>query len=254
MTAIPRYRPHVGAAVLSAGFRPFFVAAAMWAALAVPLWLAAYTEGLVLPTRLAPAVWHAHEMVFGFAAASVAGFLLTAIPNWTGRLPLQGPPLAMLVLLWAIGRIGVLVSAKIGAPAAAFADLCFPLAFLAVVALEILAGKNWRNLPMVGALSLLFTGNLFVHLDALGLANTAEFGNRIGMVTLLMLISLVGGRIIPSFTRNWLTKFDRKQQRRPQPDASIWRCLPGRRSRLLSGRPHRRRRRPLGCSRWQGLA
>ena len=207
MTAIPRYRPHPGAAVLSAGFRPFFLATAVWAAFGVPLWLAAYTGGLVLPTRLAPWVWHAHEMIFGFAAASVAGFLLTAIPNWTGRLPLQGPPLAMLVLLWALGRIGVLISAGIGAPAAAVADLCFPLAFLAVIAREILVGKNWRNLPVVGALSLLFTGNALVHLDALGIADTAELGNRIGIATLLMLISLVGGRIIPSFTHNWLAKF-----------------------------------------------
>lgn len=207
ITAIPRYRPHSGAAVLSAGFRPFFLAAALWAAFGVPLWLAAYTEGLVLPTRLAPWVWHAHEMIFGFAAASVAGFLLTAIPNWTGRLPLQGPPLAMLVLLWALGRIGVLISAGIGAPAATAADLCFPLAFLTVVAREILAGKNWRNLPVVGALSLLFAGNALVHLDALGIANTAELGNRIGIATLLMLISLIGGRIIPSFTHNWLAKF-----------------------------------------------
>jgi uncharacterized protein involved in response to NO len=207
MTAIPRYRPYVGPAVLSAGFRPFFLVAAIWAALVVPLWLAAYAEGMVLPTRLAPSVWHAHEMIFGFAAASVAGFLLTAIPNWTGRLPLQGPPLAMLVLLWALGRIGVLISAKIGAPAAALADLCFPFCFLAVVVREILAGKNWRNLPIVGALSLLFAGNLLVHLDALGIADTAEFGNRIGISILLMLISLVGGRIIPSFTHNWLAKF-----------------------------------------------
>jgi uncharacterized protein involved in response to NO len=172
----------------------------------VPLWLAAYSGGLVLPSRLAPWVWHAHEMIFGFAAASVAGFLLTAIPNWTGRLPLQGAPLAMLVLLWALGRVGLLFSARIGAPPAALADLCFPFAFLAVVAREILAGRNWRNLPMVGALSLLFAGNLLVHLDALGLADTAELGDRIGIATLLMLISLVGGRIIPSFTHNWLTK------------------------------------------------
>ena len=206
ITPIPRYRPHSGAAVLSAGFRPFFLAAALWAALGVPLWLAAYGGGLVLPTRLAPWVWHAHEMIFGFAAASVAGFLSTAIPNWTGRLPLQGPPLAMLVLLWALGRIGVLISAEIGAPAAAVADLSFPLAFLAVVAREILAGENWRNLPVVGALSLLFAGNALVHLDALGIADTAELGNRVGIATLLMLISLVGGRIIPSFTHNWLAK------------------------------------------------
>jgi len=159
-----------------------------------------------VPTRLAPLTWHAHEMVFGFAAAAVAGFLLTAIPNWTGRMPLQGGPLATLVLLWAIGRLGVMLSAKIGALAAAVADLSFPALFLMVVAREIIAGKNWRNLPMLGALSLLLVGNLLVHLEALGLAGTAELGDRLGLVTLLMLISLVGGRIIPSFTHNWLAK------------------------------------------------
>jgi uncharacterized protein involved in response to NO len=206
MTAIPRYRAHAGPVILSAGFRPFFLGSSIWAALAIPLWLGAYAGGLVVPTRLAPLIWHAHEMVFGFAAATVAGFLLTAIPNWTGRMPLQGGPLATLVSLWAIGRFGVLLSAEIGAPAAAVADLCFPAVFLAVVAREILAGKNWRNLPMLGALSLLLLGNLLVHLDALGLTDTAQLGNRLGLVTLFMLISLVGGRIIPSFTRNWLAK------------------------------------------------
>ena len=206
MTAIPRYPAQSRPAILSAGFRPFFLGASIWAALSIPLWLGAYATGLVVPTRLAPLTWHAHEMVFGFAAAAVAGFLLTAIPNWTGRMPLQGGPLATLVLLWAIGRLGVMLSAKIGALAAAVADLSFPALFLMVVAREIIAGKNWRNLPMLGALSLLLVGNLLVHLEALGLAGTAELGDRLGLVTLLMLISLVGGRIIPSFTHNWLAK------------------------------------------------
>jgi uncharacterized protein involved in response to NO len=206
MTAIPRYRAHEGSVILSAGFRPFFLGSAIWAAIGVPLWLWAYTGGLVVPTALSPFVWHAHEMIFGFAAATVAGFLLTAIPNWTGRMPLQGGPLAALVALWAIGRAVVLLSAQIGAPAAAIADLSFPAAFLAVVAREIIAGRNWRNLPMLGALSLLLIGNLLVHVEALGIADTAQLGNRLGLVTLLLLISLVGGRIIPSFTRNWLTK------------------------------------------------
>jgi uncharacterized protein involved in response to NO len=206
MTAIPRYRAHASPVILSAGFRPFFLGASIWAAVAIPIWLGAYVEGLVVPTRLAPLIWHAHEMVFGYATATVAGFLLTAIPNWTGRMPLQGGPLATLVLLWAIGRAGVLLSTAIGAPAAAIADLSFPAVFLAVVARQILAGRNWRNLPMLGALSLLLVGNLLVHLEALGLAETAELGNRFGIATLLMLISLVGGRIIPSFTHNWLTK------------------------------------------------
>jgi uncharacterized protein involved in response to NO len=206
VSPIPRYRAQTGPALLSAGFRPFFLVAAVWAALAVPLWLAAFVGGAELSTLLLPNVWHVHEMVFGFAAATVAGFLLTAIPNWTGRMPLQGGPLAGLVLLWAAGRIAVLASATIGAAAAAALDLAFPLAFLAVVAREILAGRNWRNLPMIVALTLLLAGNLLVHLDSLGLAATAALGNRIGIATLLMLISLVGGRIIPSFTRNWLAK------------------------------------------------
>jgi uncharacterized protein involved in response to NO len=206
MTAIPRYRPHAGPAIFATGFRPFFLGASVWAALAIPLWLAAYAGGLVMPSLLAPVVWHVHEMVFGFAAATVAGFLLTAIPNWTGRMPLQGMPLAVLVGLWAIGRLAVLFSGAIGPLAAAVADLSFPLVFLLVVTREVLAGNNWRNLPMLGALSLLLVGNLLVHLEALGFVGAAALGNRIGLVTLLMLISLVGGRIIPSFTRNWLTK------------------------------------------------
>lgn len=216
-TAIPRYRPHTGPAILSAGFRPFFLGSSLWAAAAIPLWLAAYAAGLAVPTLLPPAVWHVHEMVFGFAAATVAGFLLTAIPNWTGRMPLQGMPLAALVGLWAIGRLAVLISGVIGAPLAAIADLSFPLAFLLVVAREILAGRNWRNLPMLVALSLLLAGNLLVHLEALGLADTAELGNRIGLVTLFMLISIVGGRIIPSFTRNWLVKIRPGLARLPAP-------------------------------------
>ena len=119
---------------------------------------------------------------------------------------LQGRPLTILVLLWVLGRVCILLSALIGAPAAAVADLSFPVAFLCAVAREVVAGRNWRNLPMLGALSLLLAGNLLVHLDALGIADTADIGNRIGVATLLMLISLVGGRIIPSFTRNRLTK------------------------------------------------
>jgi len=210
--AIPRYQPIAGPAVLSAGFRPFFLLGALWGATAIPLWLIVYGGSSALPTALDPTVWHVHEMVFGYGAAIVAGFLLTAIANWTGRPPLQGGPLAALVLLWAIGRAAVLLSAWIGASGAALLDLAFPAVFLGVVAREILAGRNWRNLPMLVALTLLLLGNLLVHLEALGLAATAAAGNRLGVATLLMLISFVGGRIIPSFTRNWLAKI--------RPDAS----------------------------------
>jgi NnrS protein len=206
MTAIPRYRAQGGPAILSAGFRPFFLCAALWAALVVPLWLALFAGAAAVPTALPPAVWHVHEMVFGYGAAVVAGFLLTAIPNWTGRMPLQGGPLAFLVLLWGMGRVAVLCSAKIGFETAAVFDLAFPLSFLAVVAREILAGRNWRNLPMLAALALLLLSNLLVHLDVMGVVLASQLGDRLGVATLLMLISFVGGRIVPSFARNWLAK------------------------------------------------
>lgn len=192
--------------LLSAGFRPFFLLAAAWAALAVPIWLAAYVHGYALRGPLPAVFWHAHEMAYGFGVATVAGFLLTAIPNWTGRLPLRGTPLALLAALWIAGRAAMLLAADIGAAAAAAVDLAFLAVLIAVVARELLAGRNWRNLPMIAALTLLLAGNLLVHLHAMGLAYEAALGNRIGVATLLALIALVGGRIVPSFTRNWLAK------------------------------------------------
>src|SRR6185369_14194485 len=105
--------------MFSAGFRPFFLLAGLWSAIAVPVWLCVYSGAVALPSALPPAAWHAHEMVFGFAFASVAGFLLTAIPNWTGRLPLRGWPLAALAFLWLAGRAAVLLSGVIGALPAA---------------------------------------------------------------------------------------------------------------------------------------
>ena len=206
MTGIPRYRSQPGLALLSAGFRPFFLLSAIWANLAIPLWIAAFSGRAPLPTVLPPVAWHVHEMVFGYATATVAGFLLTAILNWTGRLPLQGGPLAILVVLWLAGRAAMLLSPYIGAGVVAALDLSFPLAFLTVVTREIIAGRNWRNLPMLMALAFLLGGNALVHLEAIHVADTAAVGNRIGVATLLMLISFVGGRIIPSFTHNWLVK------------------------------------------------
>src|SRR6516164_3295057 len=206
MAAIPRYRRATGPALFSAGFRPFFLLGALWAVLAILIWLPAFAGEYQIPTIFPPVTWHVHEMVFGYGAAVVAGFLLTAIPNWTGRMPLQGAPLAILLLLWAVGRLAVLLSARFDIRIAPLLDLAFPSVFACVVAREILAGRNWRNLPMLGTLTLLLAGNLLVHLDAVGVAVTAELGNRLGVATLLMLISFVGGRIIPSFTRNWLAK------------------------------------------------
>ena len=185
--------PYLGVMFLAAGFRPFFLLAAVWAAIGVPLWLASYAHGYAWGGPLPEIYWHGHEMVFGYGLAAVAGFLLTAIPNWTGRLPVSGAPLGALAGLWLAGRIA-------GFTPAAWLDLAFPLALIAVVARELIAGRNWRNLPMLLALGALFAADLLVHLGSPAL------GIRLGLGVLLALIALIGGRIVPSFTRNWLAK------------------------------------------------
>ena len=210
MPPIPRYRVQESEtflkSFLSAGFRPFFLCAALWAAVALPLSIAYFEVVAEVPTRFSPHIWHAHEMAFGFGGAVVAGFLLTAIPNWTGRMPLQGAPLGGLVALWLLGRVAVFFSASVPAPVAMMLDLAFPAVFFLVVAREIVTGRNWRNLPMLIALALLFVGNMLTHLEAMDIAETGSLGARMGIATLAMLVALVGGRITPSFTRNWLVK------------------------------------------------
>lgn len=193
-------------ALLRHGFRPFFLGAGIWALVALAVWVAMFSGLLDLPTAFGPLAWHAHEMIFGYGAAAVAGFLLTAIPNWTGRLPVRGSMLGALALLWLAGRVATAGSAAIGASLAAVVDLAFPAAMVAVVAREVVAGRNWRNLPMPVALLVLFAANLLMHLEALGAAQTGALGQRLGIGVLLMLIALIGGRIIPSFTGNWLKK------------------------------------------------
>lgn len=202
---IPRYRPWAGPAVLSAGFRPFFLLSGLSAAIAVPIWLAVLGGHAALPTAFDPVSWHAHEMLFGFAQAAMAGFLLTAVPNWTGRMPIQGWGLGALALLFVAGRVAVACSARLG-PVAAAVDLVFPLALLAALAREVVAGRNWRNMPMLAALGAIAAANGLTHLEALGWAATGSLGMRLGVAVLVALIGLVGGRLIPSFTRNLLSK------------------------------------------------
>jgi len=205
---IPRYRQFDGPALFRQGFRPFFLAAGLWAFLALALWLSTLAGALTVPTAFSPVAWHAHELIFGFAVASIAGFLLTAIPNWTGRMPLQGLRLAALFGLWIVGRIAMATSALIGPVLAAVLDLSFLVALLAVVVREIVAGRNLRNLPMPMALAVLILANLLTHMEATAYAMTGAIGQRLGIATVILLISLIGGRIIPSFTRNWMMKRD----------------------------------------------
>lgn len=195
-------------AILQQGFRPFFQLAALWAIVSVGVWLAALGGLVGIPSALDPLAWHAHEAIFGFAAAAVAGFMLTAIPNWTGRLPFAGWPLAGLVAVWLAGRGACLFSAWLGAGMAMIVDLSFLVVLAAVVVREIVAGRNWRNLVMVVAIVLLALGNAAVHAEVVFDWPLDGFGRRLGLAVLLCLITLVGGRVVPSFTRNWLVKND----------------------------------------------
>ncbi len=205
MAPIPRLRDYKGPALLSYGFRPFFLLGSLYAGLAILAWLPMFYGELSVATAFAPRDWHIHEMLYGFLTAVVTGFLLTAVPNWTGRLPLQGRPLLVLVLAWVAGRIAVTTSAWIGWGAAAAIDLSFLLLVAAAVAREVVMGRNWRNLKVLIALSVLLAGNIVFHVEARA-AGTADYGVRLGIAAAIMLIMLIGGRIIPSFTRNWLVR------------------------------------------------
>jgi uncharacterized protein involved in response to NO len=193
-------------AILTVAFRPFFLAASLWSALALTLWIVLFMTGLALPSRFDPLTWHIHEMLFGFVLAAIAGFMLTAIPNWTGRTPIRGAPLGGLVLLWLLGRIACLISGSIPLWLAATVDLAFPFVLCALAAFEITAARNWRNLAMPIPIAVLGIADLLMYLENTGLAVPTGLGWRLGLAAIIVLISVVASRIVPSFTRNWLAK------------------------------------------------
>ncbi|WJR77844.1 NnrS family protein [Bradyrhizobium sp. NP1] len=203
--SIPRLRDYQGPALLSYGFRPFFLFGSIYAAATILIWLPLFEGEFQLPTAFIPRDWHVHEMLFGYVAAVIGGFLLTAVPNWTGRLPLQGMPLATLVSIWIAGRIAVCLSDRIGWAAACAIDALFLLLLAAAAAREIVAGRKWGNLPVVGIVTLLAISNVAFHLES-HFHGFADYSTRFAIAIVIVLISLIGGRIVPSFTRNWLAR------------------------------------------------
>ncbi len=194
------------AGFLSQGFRPFFLSAALWSLVAMALWLLMLTGKLELPSALDPVSWHAHEALFGYLGAVLAGFLLTALPNWTGRSPIAGWPLAGLFALWVIGRMAIAMSAWLSPLEAALLDLSFFIVLGGLALREIIAARNWRNLVVVAMIGVLASGNALFHREsAEGASAASGYGLRIGLAAAIMLISVIGGRIVPTFTRNWLT-------------------------------------------------
>ena len=189
---------------LRGGFRPFFFAGPLWAIAALTVWLLALSGALQLPSAFDALAWHRHEMLFGFVGAVIGGFLLTAVPNWTGRLPIAGAPLAALFGLWIAGRLAVLFSSAVGALAAALIDVGFFIVLAMLAAREVLESKN-RNLPVVGLIFLFGLVDAADHAGAAGLLDP-DHAWKCAVALVIILISLIGGRIVPSFTRNWLAK------------------------------------------------
>ena len=212
--ADPHLRDYHGPVILSYGFRPFFLFGSIYAGAMIPLWLAVFDGNLRLPTAFAPRDWHIHEMLFGYVAAVIGGFLLTAIPNWTGGRPLQGRPLAVLVSAWIAGRIAIFSSASIGWALTCAIDAAFLALLAGVAAREIIASRKWSNLPVVALISLFGIDNIAFHVEA-HIDGLADYSTRLAVALVITLISLIGGRIVPNFTRNWLAP--RQPGRMPAP-------------------------------------
>jgi uncharacterized protein involved in response to NO len=199
-------RKYAGPVILSIGFRPFFVAAGVWAVVSVLAWIAGLAGHAGLPGHIAPGQWHYNELAFGVIGAAMTGFLFTAIPNWTGRLPIRGVPLLLLFGLWCLGRGASLAGESLGGGAIAVIDCAFFVAVFVLVLREILHGRNWRNSPVAGAVGLFALSHILFYIEALGVAGLGGAGQRLGLGVIAGLLALIGGRIVPSFTGNWLRR------------------------------------------------
>lgn len=195
-----------GPAVLGDGFRAFFPLAALYAIVAIPAYLAVLA-GQGMPFDRLPAIsWHAHEMLYGYGAATLGGFLLTAVPNWTGAAPVRGGRLLALVLIWLAGRLALWLGNIVPPATAGVVDLLFLPALGAMVAPALLGARNRRNYMFFVLLGLMFAGNALIH-GALADLLSPELGRRgefLALDIFLMMIALIGGRILPAFTANYL--------------------------------------------------
>lgn len=202
--AIDRREPSAIPSLFAYGFRPFFLLSGLSAVCFLGTWLSILQGGGWPSEQLSPTSWHGHEMLFGFVGATIAGFLLTAIPGWTGSRPIRRWPLVALTALWIAGRAA---SSPYLAPSivGAVIDLAFFPALGAAVALPLIRAGKARNAAFLVLLSLLFTANLLFHMEWLGISEaTSGRGIALAVGTVLMMITVIGGRIVPAFTRNTL--------------------------------------------------
>ncbi len=190
-----------GSPFFSYGFRPFFLSAALFAGIAVPLWVFILTGIDEVTFHYPPREWHVHEMVFGFLPCVITGFILTALPNWTDRSPLRGLPLVLLVLLWGTGRL-VIAIPWFPPLSVAIIDGAFLVVVASVVFREIAIGRVWNRLPIGILLSVYASANILFHVLLLNDKPT-DLAERMALSLVMILLALIGGRITPSFTEDY---------------------------------------------------
>ncbi len=194
----------INPAWLRLGFRPFFLAAGAFAVISMLIWFAAYSQGIAFPfTGLAPVTWHAHEMIYGYSLAVIAGFLLTAVGNWTGRPTVSGLPLLLLFALWLLARLSVLLGSDAYQFIAAGLDLLFLAGATLAITAPIVRARQWHNLAIVIKLVLLLASNLVFFLGAAGqLEQGVYWGLYSGLYLVLALIFMLSRRVLPLFIEN----------------------------------------------------
>ncbi len=194
-----------GIPLFGSGFRPFFLFAAVYAVIAMALWLAELEGYGILALEIDAVNWHQHEMLFGYTPAVIAGFLFTAVPNWTGRYPVAGWPLISIFTIWVAGRVVMMAGDAVPYLWSAAVDAAFLPALATVMGREIIAGNNRKNLKVIAPIILLALANLWFHFD---MVNGGDGGVPLqaGFSAILLLISIIGGRVTPSFTRNYLAR------------------------------------------------
>lgn len=196
-----------GIIILAAPFRPFFLLAGVQAIAAVALWLGLWLGHVPWNGPVAAVIWHGHEMIFGYTAAVIAGFILTAAANWTGTDPWSGRPLALAALLWLAGRLAWAAAPWLPAWLVAAIDLPFLPVLGWMLAVPVLATGNRRQLIFLALFAALTGANLLIHLEALGLlADGGHRGLMLAVILVMLYIAVLGGRVIPAFTGNVLRR------------------------------------------------
>ncbi len=190
--------------VFSYAFRPLFALLGIYGLLIIPYWTLAWSGHLPLPAIVNPLIWHGHEMLFGFTGAALAGFLLTAVANWTQRPPVSGFPLLLLCALWLLARLAWCMPNAAALPIAAALDLGFDALLLFLFSRELIAAGNRRNLKVAAVLLLYATTNIGIYFALFtGISNPSQW-LLATIYWVILLINIIGGRVIPMFTGNWL--------------------------------------------------